>query len=71
MIQSWMHLVKRAPSVTDTFVTALNKLSTSQEAMDNRPNEMSKLFEKRNTNLTNQLEAFSEKSHTAVSKRCF
>ena len=32
------------PSVTDTLVTALTKLSTSQEAMDNRLNEMSKKF---------------------------
>ena len=30
------------PSVTYTLVTALTNLSTSQEAMDNRPNEMSK-----------------------------
>ena len=37
------------PSVTDTLVTALTKLSTSQEAMDNRSNEMSKKFEERNT----------------------
>ena len=48
------------PSVTDTLVTALTKLSTSQEAMDNRLNEMSKQFEERNTNLTNQLEAFQK-----------
>ena len=37
------------PSVTDTLVTALTKLSRSQEAMDNRLNEMSKKFEERNT----------------------
>ena len=30
------------PSVTDTLVTALTKLSTSQEALDNSLNEMSK-----------------------------
>ena len=30
------------PSIADTLVTALTKLSTSQEAMDNRLNEMSK-----------------------------
>ena len=41
------------PSVTDTLVTALTKLSTSQEAMENRLNEMSKKFEGRNTTLTN------------------
>ena len=34
--------IEMGPSVTDTFVTALTKLSTSQEAMDNRLNEMSK-----------------------------
>ena len=28
------------PSVTDTLVIALTKLSTSQEAVDNRLNEM-------------------------------
>ena len=49
-----------APSVTDTLVTALTKLSTSQEAMDNRPNEMSKKFEERNTTLTRQFNDFQE-----------
>ena len=44
------------PTVTDTLVTALTKLSTVQEAMDNRLNEISKKFEERNTALTNQLE---------------
>ena len=44
------------PTVTDTLVTALTKLSTSQEALDNRLNEMSKKFEERNTALSNQLE---------------
>ena len=42
------------PSVADTLNTALTKLSTSQEAMDSRLNEMSKIFEERNTTLTNQ-----------------
>ena len=42
------------PSVTVTIVTALTKLSTSQEAMDNRSNEMSKKFGERNTTLTSQ-----------------
>ena len=46
------------PSVTDTLVTALTKLSTSQEAMDNRLNEMSKKFEERNTTLTNKFNDF-------------
>ena len=40
--------IEMGPSVTDTLVTALTKLSTSQEAMDNRLNEMSKNFEERN-----------------------
>ena len=35
-----------SPSVTDTLVTVLRKLSTTQEAMDNRLNEMSKKFRK-------------------------
>ena len=48
------------PSVTDTLVTALTKLSTSQEAMDNRLNEMSKKFEERNTTLTNQFNYFQK-----------
>ena len=33
---------ERGPSVTDTLVTAQKKLSTSQEALDKRLNEMSK-----------------------------
>ena len=37
------------PSVTDTLVSALTKLSMSQEALDNRLNEMSKKFQERNT----------------------
>ena len=48
------------PSVTDTLVNALTKLSTSQEAMDSRLNEMSKQMEERNTSFTNQLEAFTK-----------
>ena len=48
------------PSVTYTLVTALTKLSTSQEAMDNRLNEMSKKFEERNTTLTSQFNDFQE-----------
>ena len=48
------------PSVTDTLVTALTKLSTSQEAMDNRMNEMSKKFEERNTFLTTQFNLFQK-----------
>ena len=44
------------PSVTDNLVTALTKLSTSQEALDNRLNEISKKFEERNTALSNQLD---------------
>ena len=41
------------PSVTDTLVTALTKLSTSQEAMDNRLTGISKQFEERITTLAN------------------
>ena len=48
------------PSVTDTLVIALTKLSTSQEAMDNRLNEMSKKFEERNFLLTNQFNDFQK-----------
>ena len=45
-----------------------SKLSTSQEAMDNRLNEMSKQMEERNTTSTNQFEAFHE-DQTAQSQR--
>ena len=59
-------------SVTDTLVTALTKLRTSQEAKDNRLNEMSKKFEERNTNLTNQFnDFFSEKSNTTATEGLF
>ena len=43
------------PSVIDTLFTALTRLSTSEEAIDNRLNEMSISFEERNTTLTNQI----------------
>ena len=56
------------PSVTDTLVTAVTKLSTSQEAMDNRLNEMSKKFEERNTFLTNQINDF-QKNQTQQPER--
>ena len=56
------------PSVTDTLVTALTKLSTSQEAMDNRLNEMAKKFEERNTTLTNQFKNF-QKNQTQQPQR--
>ena len=56
------------PSVTDTLVTALSKLSTSQEAMDNRLSEMSKKFEERNTTLTNQFNTF-QKNQTQKPQR--
>ena len=46
------------PSVTDTRVTALTKLSTSQEAMDNTLIKMSKKTDERNANLTNQFNNF-------------
>ena len=41
------------PSVADTLVTGLTKLSTSQEAMDSGVNELFKRFEERNTNSAN------------------
>ena len=50
-------------SVTDTFVTALTKMSTSREAMDNRLSETSKKFEERNTILTNQLNDFQKRKN--------
>ena len=53
------------PSVTDTLVTALTKLSTSQEAMDNRQIEKSKKFEERNTTLTINLTIFREIKHNS------
>ena len=56
------------PSVTDTLVTALKKLSTSQEAMENRLNEMSEKFEERNTTLTNQINEF-QKNQTQQPQR--
>ena len=56
------------PSVTDTLVTALTKLSTSQEAMDNRLTETSKKFEERNTTLTNQFNTF-QKNQTQQPQR--
>ena len=55
-------------SVTDTLVTVLTKLSTSQEAMDNRLNERSKKFEERNTTVTNQLNDF-QKNQTQQPQR--
>ena len=53
-------LREMGPSVTDKLVTALTKLSTSQEALDNRLNEMSKKFDERNTTLTNQFNDFQK-----------
>ena len=44
------------PTVTDTLVRALTKLSSTQEAMDNRLNEMSKKLEGRITALINKVE---------------
>ena len=44
------------PSVSDTLVTAVTKLSHSQETMDNRLNEMSKKLEEQATNFTTQLQ---------------
>ena len=55
------------PSVTDTLVTALTKVSISPEAMDNQLTEISKQFDERNTILSNQFNNFQknqrQKSH--------
>ena len=51
---------KMGPSVTDTLVTALTKLSTIQETIDNQFNEMSKNLEECNTTLINQLNDFQK-----------
>ena len=60
------------PSVTDTLVTALTKLSTSQEAMDNRLNEISiKKREKRNTTLMNQYNDFQKNQTQQPQKGSF
>ena len=55
-------------SITDTLVTAFTKLSTSQEAMDNRLNEIAKKFDERNTTLTNQFNDF-QKNQTQQPQR--
>ena len=52
--------IEMGPSVTDTLVTALTKLSPSQEAMDSRLNEMSRKFKKRNTTVTNNHNDFQK-----------
>ena len=46
------------PSVTDTLVTTLTKLSTIPEAMDYRLNEISEKLDERNATLTNQINDF-------------
>ena len=55
------------PSVTVTFVSALTKMSPSQEAMDNRLNEN---IEKLNYETLPE-RIISEKSNTKVSQRVF
>ena len=55
-------------SVTDTWVTALKKLSTSQEATDDQINEMSKKLEERNTTQTKELIDF-QKNQTQQLRR--
>ena len=42
------------PLVSDTLVTALTKLSHSQETMDNRLNEIFKKLEEQPTNFNTQ-----------------
>ena len=44
------------PSASDTLVTALTKLSHSQETMDNSLNKMSKKLEDPATNFNTQLQ---------------
>ena len=44
------------PSVTDSLVNALTKLSHSQQAMDNRLNEMSKKFEEQTSSINTKLQ---------------
>ena len=61
-------LSEMGPSVNDTLVNALTKLSTSQEAMDRRLNELSKKFEERNTTLTYQFSDF-QKNQTQQPQR--
>ena len=46
------------PTVTDNFITALTKRSSTQKALDIRLNEMSKKVEECYTALTNQVENF-------------
>ena len=55
-------------SVTDALLTALTKLSTSQEPTDNRLNEMSEKFEQRNITLMNQFNNF-QKNQTQQPQR--
>ena len=59
------------PSVTDTLVTALTKLSTSQKAMENRLNEMSKKFDGQNGTLTNQFKDFQKSQNTTAPEGLF
>ena len=63
-------LSEMGPSVADMLVTALIKLSTSQEAMDSRIDEISKEFKERNTTLTNQINEF-QKNQTQQLPMCF
>ena len=60
--------IEMGPSVRDTLVTALTKLSMSQEAMDSRLNEMSTTFEECNTTSTNQVNGF-QKNQTQQPQR--
>ena len=59
--QWWLTFFEIGPSVTVTLVSALTKLSTSQDAVDNHLNGTSKKFDERNTGLTNQLNVFLRK----------
>ena len=59
------------PSVTDTLVRALTKLSTSQEAMNKSSNEKSKNVEERNTTLNNQNTDFQKTNHNSPRRARF
>ena len=58
-------------SVTDTFVTVLTKKSKSQEAMDNRLNQMSNSFQEGNNALLNHSKSFRKKKDTTAPEGLF
>ena len=60
-------VIEMGPSVTDTLVTTLTKLSTSQEAMDITLYEIKKFWRAKYF-LYKSFQLFSEKSKTTVSE---